>query len=308
MITISVLICTKNRNIFLHGCLSSLLKQRYKPYEVIIVDNGSNDDTKETCMAFSKTLPIQYHLEKRVGIPYGRNLGIRRASGDICTFIDDDCLADHNWLSNIAKHFSSYRTSVGVVGYSHNLTPNNIPSEIEQLYYERWFSENIPDPKRASLVLSGRVIDFKNCALRTAFIKKNVFSIKIPFGDVGDEDIEIGNRLYRKNTNIYFDPAIIVFHQNSPSVSRLLYRNFWEGFANRLLLQNGLNVRIIPLRSNRIIWFFRTLQQTKRYRPPFNKILFVILLMIYPVVSNAGRLYASTVLLLSIPNRIPVRK
>lgn len=308
MSNISVAITTRNRNKILQRCLSSLIEQTRKPSEVIIVDNGSNDHTKKTCMAFSKFLPIQYYLEKRVGIPYGRNLGIRRASGDICAFIDDDCIADKNWTYNIAKHFSSHPTSIGVIGYSHNLTPNNIPSEIEQLYYERWISENIPDPKRASIVLSGRVIDFKNCAFRSVVIKRNTFSVNVPFGDVGDEDVEIGNRLYKKNTNIYFDSTIIVLHKNSQTSGRLLYRNYWEGFANRLLLQNNLDVRKTPLHKSRFLWYVQAAKRKLKYKRLSRNVQFLLLLFLYPLSSKMGRLHATLSVLFHIPMRIPNRK
>lgn len=308
MNSISVLICTRNRDKILHRCLSSLTRQTHAPDEVIIVDNGSTDDTKTICISFSTVLPVRYLYEARIGIPYGRNAGIRYSSSNICAFIDDDCIADSDWLTNIDNHFAAFRASGGVVGFSYNLTPANIPSQIEQLYYERWVSENVPNPNKASVALSGKFIDFKNCAFRHTIIKKHRFSPRAPFGDVGDEDIEIGNRIYKKSTALFFDPSIIVRHENSQTSRRLLYRNFWEGFACRLLLQKGLNIRKTLFPKSRIYWYIKTVKKILIYKPMTNKIFLLPLLLLYPLSSIAGNLCASLSIYLHIPTRIPKRK
>ena len=116
MPTISVLICTRNRSNLLRRCLISLSNQTPKPYEVIIVDNGSRDNTKEICDSFAGKMSLQYVFENHVGLPYARNAGIRLASGDVYAFIDDDCVAKRNWIRSITDHFSVNQKSVGIIG------------------------------------------------------------------------------------------------------------------------------------------------------------------------------------------------
>jgi len=246
-------------------------------------------------------------FEKRIGIPFGRNKGIRHATGDICAFIDDDCIADPKWIARIQKRFSCSPNSVGIVGFSKNLTPDNIPSRVEQLFYERWLSENIPNITQKSYLLSGLVMDFKNCSLRRSFIKNYLFSRLAPYGDVGDEDVEMGGRLFKINKYIYFDPSVIVHHENSKTIFRLLYKNFWLGYSNRILLKAGLDVRKKPIHVRRFFWFIHVLKEMNEYNDITKKVQFLSLLFLYPVVSNLGRLYASLSLIFSMQQNIPQR-
>jgi glycosyltransferase involved in cell wall biosynthesis len=82
---------------------------------VIVVDNASADHTKEVALSFSNSLNIKYVYEAERGIPYARNAGIRNATGDIVAFMDDDGVADEDWLKYIEIPFIR-DPNVGVVG------------------------------------------------------------------------------------------------------------------------------------------------------------------------------------------------
>lgn len=99
----------------LEDTLLSLVKQTRIPEEVIVVDNGSSDNTKEIAANFSGKLNIKYILEREKGVPAARNTGIKSSSGDIIAFIDDDCLADKEWLHYLELPFLK-DPSIGMVG------------------------------------------------------------------------------------------------------------------------------------------------------------------------------------------------
>ncbi len=114
-LSISVIIITRNRSESLQDTLTSLTRQTRQPDEVVVVDNASEDNTRETIMSFKDKLNIQYVHESKRGIPYARNAGIRCASGDIISSIDDDCIADEDWLKNIERPFIK-DPNIGIVG------------------------------------------------------------------------------------------------------------------------------------------------------------------------------------------------
>jgi len=114
-LSISVVIVTRNRAELLKDALDSLTRQSRQPDEVIIVDNDSKDNTKEAALNFSDRLNIKYVYEPKRGIPHARNAGIRNTTGDIIASIDDDCVADENWLKYLEITFIR-DPNVGVVG------------------------------------------------------------------------------------------------------------------------------------------------------------------------------------------------
>lgn len=114
-LSISVVIITLNRAEWLKDALTSLTRQSRQPDEVVVVDNGSKDRTREVVLGFSDRLNIKYVYETVRGIPRARNAGIRNATGDIIASIDDDCVADDDWLKNIEIPFIK-DPHIGVVG------------------------------------------------------------------------------------------------------------------------------------------------------------------------------------------------
>jgi len=107
---ISIIIPTLNRAKYLEKTLESLLTQNYSPdmFEIVIVDGGSTDNTKEICdrlIKGNKDYSICYIYEPEPGLLSGRHRGALESNGDILTFIDDDIEATPNWLSSIHNAF-----------------------------------------------------------------------------------------------------------------------------------------------------------------------------------------------------------
>ena len=87
---ISVVIPSYNQASFLPESIESVLKQTLKPHEIIVVDDGSNDNTKEVVAQY----PVTYLHENNSGPSVARNYGIQRATGDWIALLD----ADDVWL------------------------------------------------------------------------------------------------------------------------------------------------------------------------------------------------------------------
>jgi len=105
---LSVIIPTRNRARHLVGVLSSLRGQTYaaESYEVLVVDNGSIDNTREVCEYYRTLLPnFQYLYDSHPGLHVGRHLGMKSAQADILVYADDDIEAFPTWLEGIAEAF-----------------------------------------------------------------------------------------------------------------------------------------------------------------------------------------------------------
>src|SRR5687768_12492925 len=106
---ISVVVCTYNRAALLPQALRSLFAQKIEnlDYEIVVVDNNSSDDTPAAVESLKSEspVPLRYVRESRQGNAYARNAGVEQAAGSIIAYLDDDCIADENWVAIIKSAF-----------------------------------------------------------------------------------------------------------------------------------------------------------------------------------------------------------
>src|SRR3989344_8376979 len=109
--TVSVIIPTYNRSKTLKNTIKSLVSQSFdkEKYEILVVDNDSNDDTKEVVEKIIKETDgnplIKYIFEGNAGVHFARNRGAKEAKNEILYFTDDDMEADRNVLEELIKVF-----------------------------------------------------------------------------------------------------------------------------------------------------------------------------------------------------------
>lgn len=106
---LSIIICTRNRAELLRLCLDALVRQEHATpdaYEVLVVDNGSNDNTRqvieETRQRFER---VRYLREEKLGLSIARNAGVDRAAGAIICFLDDDAVASPHFVREVLSSF-----------------------------------------------------------------------------------------------------------------------------------------------------------------------------------------------------------
>jgi glycosyltransferase involved in cell wall biosynthesis/SAM-dependent methyltransferase len=213
---ISVIIPTFNRAHLLKESLESLCRQTLplSKFEVIVVDDGSRDFTKELCQAFSGRLRMVYRHIENSGISAAKNVGISLSSAPILFFFDDDDLAHHQLLE---EHLRSHEThpdeKVAVLGYT-TWSPSLRVSEVMR-YVTETGQQLFSYPK----IRHGQVLGYKHfwggrSSCKKSFLMKyGVFRPEFRFGS---EDIELGYRLdkyglkvvYNKNAISYMNRAI----------------------------------------------------------------------------------------------------
>lgn len=111
----SVVVCTYNREDLLADCLQSLDCQTFNPaqYEVIVVDNNSNDNTYKVADKFVADKPnFRLIAEPEQGLSNARNKGLAEALGEYVAFIDDDARAPENWLETAARIVAAHSPDI----------------------------------------------------------------------------------------------------------------------------------------------------------------------------------------------------
>lgn len=102
---IAAIICTHNRDRYLGAAIDSLLQQDCPDYEIIVVDNGSSDRTKEVVRQRLNNPLVKYVYEPELGLSVARNRGARETNAPILAYLDDDAVASPQWLRVIVEAY-----------------------------------------------------------------------------------------------------------------------------------------------------------------------------------------------------------
>lgn len=124
---ISLIVCTRNRGRQLAPCLEAMRQLRFEgSWEIIVVDNGSTDDTPAVIKAAAAGMPTRFVsvLQPRPGVSGGRNAGIAASRGRIVAFTDDDCYVEPDFLTEAVRAFDDER-----VGYATGRVELHDPSD-----------------------------------------------------------------------------------------------------------------------------------------------------------------------------------
>lgn len=110
-VVISIVIPTYNRKNLLERCLDSLFYQNYPKdkYEIIVVDDGSCDETSTYLSFLSKSFEnLKYIRQDNSGHSVARKAGFLKAKGEIIASLDDDCIPCEGWISTIVDEFENH--------------------------------------------------------------------------------------------------------------------------------------------------------------------------------------------------------
>ncbi len=122
---ISIIIPAYNAENTIEKCLKSILEQTYKNLEIIVINDGSKDNTFEICKKYSlQDKRIILINQKNHGVSYSRNLGIKKSTGEYITFADADDFLDKNCIETLIKNTNEnidfVRYNFKTIGPNHN--------------------------------------------------------------------------------------------------------------------------------------------------------------------------------------------
>ena len=280
---ISVVVITRNRHELLIQVLSSLVAQTVAPFEVVIVDGS--DAPYKVPKELDAKLPIRLFRDRKKLIPHARNIGIQKSSGDIIFFVDDDCTLHTEAIGRVVNHFRRFPATQAVVGMIRNGTPQNVYARVQHFYYERWIRSFGLSGQRIQRLPDGCLMDFELLAAKRSLLRRYDFNTDVPFGR--DEDVELGVRIYKDTKELYFNPTIKADHVPRQTLASLIQRNFMVGYCNAYLFQtrNILTKPRFRVHSASSISFLSGTSMSWHV-----KVVYVLLLGIYPIFSRIGRL------------------
>lgn len=116
---ISVIVPIYNSEKYLSGCIDSILKQSYKNFELLLIDDGSTDKSEDIIKNYLSCYEnIRYFKLKHTGVFRARNFGVQHSSGEWISFIDsDDFISDHFFIDLIAPTKYDKEIDVSINSY-----------------------------------------------------------------------------------------------------------------------------------------------------------------------------------------------
>jgi GT2 family glycosyltransferase len=218
---ISVVVCTFNGARTLRDCLAGLRRLEYPNAEVIVVNDGSTDETESVVREFG--FPVI--TTTNMGLSSARNTGLAAATGEIVAYLDDDAYPDQHWLHYLAATFMS-TDFVGVGGP--NLAPPGDGSVADCV-------ANSPGGPMHVLISDEEAEHIPGCNM--AFRKSALDAIggfDSRFRVAGD-DVDVCWRLQDRGWRLGFSPAAVVWHHRRNSVGAYWRQQRGYGRAEALL-------------------------------------------------------------------------
>lgn len=288
--TISVVILTSDRPQLLEKALYSIHRQTCMPIEVVIVD-GSTRLHKETIATIKKHTRTLHIIKRNTkhSIPYGRMLGAKTARGDIVVYLDDDCIADPTYLSSFRRHFIKNPNLTAVVGRIKNTHEKNVYAATQYAYYDRGLRHFFPTLTNTEPLSFGRILDCEVMGIR----KQTLLTFGFPerHRRYRNDDVELGIRLVGAGKQIVFDPNITAWATPRTSFGPLMTAAFWNGLSDACTTNvYRVDLRASPYPTFFLTWFIKEVHSKHIFRIK-KKILYGILLILFPTVSRLGKLW-----------------
>jgi len=252
---LSVIIPTRNRADLLNIALKSIAIQTFPAdeFEVIVVDNGSTDSTKQIVETFYTNVKnIRYFYDETPGLHVGRHRGLKEAQSEILVYADDDIDAFPTWLEGVWESFQD--SDIALVG------GKNLPkweSEPPYWIYEMWMDINQYGHSLGYL----SILDFGNkvMEINPLYVWGCNFSIRkrvlldakgfhpdgFPQEMIkyrGDGESSVSNYIQKHNYKTLYNPKASVYHfvpKNRMTIDYFCKRAFNQGISDSFTNTRG---------------------------------------------------------------------
>ena len=238
---VSIVIPVYNAEKTVKQCLTTVLENDYPDFEVVVVDDCSNDRSEEICSEIDDHRLVLIKNEKNSGASFGRNCGIDRATGEIIILLDADSYVPVDWITRFMELHD--KVSADIIGGGIIGVHDTIFGKADG--YCTWWT-SIPSGK-------GKYLKKLHLPTNNMSFAKDVF---VQIGNFieelrcGGEDAEFCFRALSKGFKIYFEPNVSIYHYDRNNYKGYIAhnRNFGK-HAQKMRTRNKMDFSLIMPRS-----------------------------------------------------------
>ncbi len=234
---ISALFSTFNRSALLDKALESLVGQTLakNEFEVIVIDDGSSDGTRDVVAAYAGRLPVVYAYQSNQGLAEGKNHGIRLARAPIVVFMDDDDVASERLLQeHLETHRRYPKEEFAVLGYT------DLREDLAKLPLMHFVTQVGCYLFSYPRLRHGDILDYtyfwggRSSCKRSLLLDRGLFD---PVFKFGCEDIELGYRLEKSGFRVVYNRNARSTMIRAMTVDEFCHRVERQGRANYIFSQ-----------------------------------------------------------------------
>jgi|Deesub1362A_J573_1020465.scaffolds.fasta_scaffold00035_145 cellulose synthase/poly-beta-1,6-N-acetylglucosamine synthase-like glycosyltransferase len=225
---VSVVVVAKNEARNIEACLQSLLGQDFPSggYEVIVVDGGSMDRTREIVTRY----PVVLITDRFGTLGHQRNTGVQHASGCYVAFTDADCVADTSWLKNLVETIQKAGPEVAGVCGPNLVWPQDsdfarVVGYTQETFLGSGGSVQAANPGR--FLSRANTLPNCNAVYRRDILVREGYDNRLGVG----EDADLNFRLRRRGYRFLYAPRAVVWHRRAPDLGRFAAKMFAYGEA-----------------------------------------------------------------------------
>ena len=269
-ILVSVMLPVYNTSKYLKRCLDSVINQTYKNLEIILVDDGSTDDSGTICDEYAKKdKRIKVIHKENGGLSTARNAGIEAATGDYYSFIDSDDIVDLNFIERMLNNCIYNNCEISICNYK--FVFNN-----KEIFEKRILEHKVLNSKDALefIFLNGNFVTWNK------LYKKEVFEdIRFPVGKIF-ANIRVIPFTVIKSHNVYLDPYFgYYYYQNNGSILNskddlkkmdFVYNNIYMYdclIKTYPYLKDAMDINYLRCLTSSILTFYN---KRKKYQKEYN--------------------------------------
>lgn len=254
---ISVIVPIYNAAKFLDKCLKSILSQTYQNLEIILINDGSTDNSLEICETYKKTDErIKLFSKENSGVSSSRNIGIENATGKYVIFIDADDYIEQNMFELLSKDLFDFNVDMSICGYKKVDINGNILFESEDLN-EKYFDDEVFkhylfDGRYYREILCNKLFKLdiiKNNNIRfredihinenivfildfAHFARKFVYDNQLLYNYVFHENSALNEKFNLKKVSVLASYVRILEYKLEPTIlNKIKYKYLFEGYA-----------------------------------------------------------------------------
>lgn len=259
---ISIIVPCYNTEDYIEQCLDSLIHQSYKNLEIILVNDGSTDDTDAKIQPYLSDDRIRYIIQENKGLSGARNTGLDIMKGEYVCFVDSDDFLHKDYVKTLYENLIKTDADISICDFL--LYYDDAPVDIETLPVEETLDVKSRDEGMDCINTNYRYILAWN-----KLYKAHIFdNIRYPLGKLHEDEFVAHHILYKTNKSVFTSRKLYSYRQGRKDsiMSNITVKNFndaVEAFDDRIKFYRKHKIKSKP-RTIKVKWHYIT----EKYRNP----------------------------------------